>query len=48
MLDAWDAGKFGGNYAAAGAAYAIHRSDARKIIKAHEAKKRRCEPTAHR
>ena len=39
MLEEWDTGRFKGSYAAAGEAHDIDRSDARKIIKAHEAKK---------
>jgi len=41
MLEAWDRGDFAGNKAAAGRAHAFNRSDATKIINAHEAGKRR-------
>ena len=41
MLEGWDRGEYGTNMAAAGKAHDIDRSDARKIIFAHEQEKRR-------
>jgi hypothetical protein len=41
MLEAWDRGEFKGNKARAGRAYQFDRSDATKIINAHERRKGR-------
>jgi hypothetical protein len=39
MLASWDRGEHGTNKAAYGRAFGFHRSDATKLINAHEAKK---------
>ena len=41
MLEGWDCGEYGTNMAEAGRAHDFDRSDARKIINAHEQEKRR-------
>jgi hypothetical protein len=46
MLEAWERGEFGSNKSAAGRAYGFDRSDATKIINAHEDTPRPSPPPA--